>query len=279
MAFYASDPIEYESRVLENVWAIDPNKLQQTFNNQLFDEVSHHILVIEPLPTNRWLFVKRIASRRVFEMLWEKHLKTRVSDMKYFYDLFRATTTTASSAGWVFEFRMHQLLTRQQTIRLFPITQDNPGPKNFIYKGYPGENPIDLQLIKSDEHPLFEDEFHANRYYRPTSTNFPTIDSLLLIHPPDSPPILLAFQIARNKKEHNVNEAGLQRIDKMIKKLKSTEDTQNARLYFVVVTPEEVEPEIKVHKAYFGMTGNEKLPVEKFQVFNYPVSVDALFPE
>ena len=65
----------------------------------------------------------------------------------------------------------------------------------------------------------------------------------------------------------------------MIKKLKSTEDTQNARLYFVVVTPEDVEPEIKVHKAYFGMTGNEKLPVEKFQVFNYPVSVDALFPE
>ena len=279
MAFFASDPIEYESLVLAKVWAIDPNNLRQTFNNEHFGNVSHHILVIEPLPTNHWLFVKRIASRRVFEMLWEKHLKTRVSDMKYFYDLFRATTTTASSAGWVFEFRMHQLLTRQQTIRLFPITQDNPGPKNFIYRGYPGENPIDLQLIKSDEHRLLEDEFHANRYYRPTSTNFPTIDSLLLIHPPDSPPILLAFQITRNKKEHDVNEAGLQRIDKMIKKLKSTEDTQNARLYFVVVTPEDVEPEIKVHKAYFGMTGNEKLPVEKFQVFNYPVSVDALFPE
>ena len=67
----------------------------------------------------------------------------------------------------------------------------------------------------------------------------------------------------------------MQRIDE----LKSTEDTRNARLYFVVVTPEDVEPEIKVPKAYFGMRSNKKLPIEKFQVFNYPVSVDALFPE
>ena len=64
-----------------------------------------------------------------------------------------------------------------------------------------------------------------------------------------------------------------------IEELKSTEDAQNAHLYFMVVTPEDVELEIKVPKAYFGMRSDKKLPVEKFQVFNYPVSVDALFPE
>ena len=167
------------------------------------------------------------------------------------------------------------MLTRQQTIRLFPITQDDPGPKNFIYRGYPGKNPIDIQLIESNEHPLVEDDFHANRYYRPISTDFPTIDSLLLIHPPDSPPVLLTFRITRNEKEHDVNEVGLQRINE----LKSTEDAQNARLYFMVVTPEDVEPEIEVPKAYFGMRDNKELPVKKFQVFNYPVSVDVLLPE
>ena len=67
----------------------------------------------------------------------------------------------------------------------------------------------------------------------------------------------------------------MQRIDE----LKSTEDAQNARLYFVVVTPEDVELEIKVPKAYFGMRGDKKLPVGTIQVFNYPVSVDALLPE
>ena len=275
LALYASNPTGYEGLILDKISKIDPRKLRYAIHNPDIEDASHSILIIEPSSTRRGVPEKRIASRRVFELLWEMYLKSRISDMKYYYDLFRTGTTTAADAGWVFEFRMHQLLTRQQTIRLFPITQDLLGPKNSIYKGYPGENPIDLQLTGSDEHPLVEgDHLHTDHYYRPKPTSFPTINSLLLIRPPDSPPTLLAFQIARNIKAIHVDEDGLCRIDNL-------DLPPHTRKYYVVATPEDVQPEIKVPMACFRIedgTPQNFPPRKVFSLFHYPVRMDALFP-
>ena len=102
----------------------------------------------------------------------------------------------AAGAGWVFELRMHQLLRKQQTIRMFPITLGRPEPANFIHEDYPGRNPIDLHLTRSDEYPLAEgNQFHANLCHRPTPTNFPGIDP--------------CTSFTRNAGEHDVNEDDL----------------------------------------------------------------------
>ena len=52
-------------------------------------------------------------------MVWEKHSR-RVDLMEEFFDLFLYTTTTATSAGLVFKYRMPQLLGVKQTLRSFP---------------------------------------------------------------------------------------------------------------------------------------------------------------
>lgn len=268
MDLYASNPTDYENLVTREIAWLKPEKVQCALDDPNFDIAFHHILVIEPSPTSRGVPEKRIASRRVFELLWKEHLRHQVSDMKYFYDRFQASATTAASAGWVFQHRMHQLLSRKRTIRLYPVFRGPSRSNQSIYKGYPGENPTDVQLARSDEYPLVEGGgFHVNRYYRPESTDLHSIDSLLLVHPPDVPPVLLMFRIIGSEKEHDVNEDDLRRIGEL-------DLAEGTRMCYVIVTPEGVEPEIKVPR----MVDEGQLSDNMFQVFNYPVPLSEVFP-
>ena len=174
--------------------------LKHTLGGSLFRGASHKIMVTESSSAGRDTF-QRIASRRIFELVWKMQLKHRVYEMGNFYDMFQASSTTAAGAGWLFLFKsqMQLLLRMSQTVRLFPIAQDTPGPTNFIYNGYPGTHPINFELAALDECPSGQrDAFYANRFHRPTSTNYqrPAADPRLLIQPDDSkPPILLMFQM------------------------------------------------------------------------------------
>jgi hypothetical protein len=89
---------------------------------------------------------------------------------------------------------------------------------------------MDFHLTVSDEHPLVEgDHLRMNHYYRLNSIDFPATDSVLLIHPPEEPsPILLMFQMTRNKREHNVGVEGLCKIDGL-------RLPRRTRRYYVVV--------------------------------------------
>ena len=196
--------------------------------------------------------------------------------MEYLYGLFRASPITAAAAGWIFELRIHQLLLRHQTIQLFRIHGRRAAP-DFIYEGYPvpgkGVKPTVLHLPESDEHPLVEgDRLHMNHYYRLNSSDFPATDSMLLIHPPGEPsPILLMFQMTRNKREHDVDEEGLCKIDDF-------RLPRRTRRYYVVVSPEGTQPQIKVPPACFEGRGQRDMsPDELFPVFHHPVRMNALF--
>jgi hypothetical protein len=274
LATYASDPTAYESLVQQKLWTMNPDHLLRIFRGPRSGDVSHHVVIIQPSPTTRGFFETKIASRRVFELIWEIHLQHRISDMEYLYSFFQNSQTMAPAAGWIFELRMHQLLRRQQTIRLFPI-RGRPGTTRFLYDGYTAskENPTDLQLAESDEYPLVEgDRLRMNRYYRLDSIDFPATDSVLLIHPPGEPsPILLMFQMTRNKREHNVDEEGLGKIDDL-------RLPRHTRRYYVVVTPEGIQPQIKVPPACFEGRGRRGIsPDELFPVFHCPVRRNALF--
>jgi len=190
--------------------------------------------------------------------------------MRYFYITYEERAATAADAAWIFKSRIHQLLRSQQTILLFPILRDGPRPKNFVYNYCLEQNPMDLRLRDSDESPLVEGGgFYVNTCHRLTSPEFPGIDSLLIVHPPNgSPPILLIFSIAHNAKVHDVSEEGFRRINN----LGLSPDT---RMYYVVVTPECIEPEIRIPEGYF-MKGREKAPGK---VFNYPIPMNVLLPE
>ena len=76
LAIYASDPAAYDGLVVEEIMAIKPADLRYISQNPA--PISHRVFTIEPSPIGRDRFEKRIASRRVFELLWEEHLWSRV---------------------------------------------------------------------------------------------------------------------------------------------------------------------------------------------------------
>ena len=221
---------------------------------------------MEPSPTSRLVYEKTITSKGVLRLLWDQYLKNSVADMEYFYDVFEGSSVTASACGELFELRMHQLLRWGYFLKLFPLALGRAAsPKNDFYSDYSTSHKQQrLQsywLIASEEHPLREGiQLEINHYYRP-GKNFPSIDSLLLIHPEgDKPPILLMFQITRNKEKHDVKPSDLERV-------RGLGLPEGTREYYVVVTPLGREPKIEVPKGYFGGV----------EVFHHPVDRDSLF--
>ena len=239
--------------------------------------------------------------------------------MAKLYGLFQASPIFAPAAGWTFELRMHEFLVRKQTIELLPVF-GRKARVDILYDNYTAskarENPGNLQLAESENLPFVKAErLQKNHYCCPESRYLLTIDSLLLIHPPDEPPILM-FKISRNRKDHHANPQGLHRMDN----LKVPPDT---RRYYVVVTPEGIRPRIKVSAKYLNgqrqqetsdeeilvsrdarmladededvladedeevpadeggemsVDGNEGVLIEQlFQVFHYPVRMTELF--
>ena len=106
-------------------------------------------------PDSRDTCEKRIISQHVFDHLWDKHRQYQIPDMEYSYNQLQAGPTTADFARWIFEFRIHQLLRGQQTIRIFSIGQDRHRLGDFIYNDYLGVART-FRLSGSDEHNLVE---------------------------------------------------------------------------------------------------------------------------
>ena len=178
-------------------------------------------------------------------------MKGQASEMEYFYHLFSKSQTTASAAGWVFEFRMHQLLRDGCTIQLFPIGShhvDNNTIYNCYSSLYDGQDTKALMLPTSEEHSLLPNmTLTMGNYYRPLNSdiNFPEINSLFLIKPPNErSPILLMFQMTQDKDRHDVKPKDLLAVEGLDLPL-------NTRKWLVVVTPFNIEPKIVVPKTDF----------------------------
>lgn len=278
LSWYAGKPDEYKSLVTDQINRLKPEDLRYALQSPDSDESSYLIMLIEPSPTSRFLAQKRVISRGVFDLLWDRHVKDRVSNMQHFYDVFKSSPGSGSAAGWVFEIRIHQLLKQGISIRLFPISRRGSKSKvNEIYDDYTAskqrENQKVLQLTASEGHLLDEKvQLVAGHYYRPEPTNFPTIDSLSLIHPPGEPsPILLIFQISRGEEVHNVNEAGLCKIERMGL-------PQGTRRYYVLATPDDIYTQVKAPMVYPKEGQKTKKFSDVFEVFHWPVDTDQLFP-
>lgn len=251
-------PDECKDRVVQQVEEIQPDTLRLTPRPPDPDNSSRPIARIEFPPALYLKYQKMVTSQ---------FLKTPDADLERFYQVFQGSSATASAAGGIFEFRMHQLFRQGYSLKLFPLgpgqAMDNcPDIYDDYAASHKEESPEVLQLTVSEEHRLTEGiQLQTNHYYRPARC-FPTIDSLLLIHPRGDPsPILLMFQITRNKGKHYVKELGLEKI-------RGLKFPSNARRYYVAVTPLGIEPKIVVPRGCF----------DEVDVYHHPVGNDILFP-
>ena len=254
---YARTPDAYKSLLTREITSADDNSFFR------------HIILVGPSQDSRGYFEEKFASRPVFDLRWDISLKHRTDKMAHLYQILQVglRITMTVGAGWIFESRVHQLLTRRKTIQLFPILGRRVG-ENLTYDDYAAsgrqKRSMSLQLAESEQHLLPEGgALEEGRYYRPESADFPGIDSLLLVHPPgEQLSILFMFRITWDQDEHGVNADSLRKIDDL-------ELPSNARRCYVIVTPEDVLPKVAVSMEQFW-SERRRLLTDAFPVFYYP---------
>ena len=275
LSMFSHRPNAYHDAVVRQVKEMTLPAIQTALGFESVDHASQYVIRIEPSPQSRGIYEKTIASKYVFQLLWDKYTKDKASETQAFYDLFTGGPIMASVAGWIFEFRMHQLLRSGHIIQLFPILPKSDGSVNIHYADYTSslleQGSVHLRLPTSAEYPLRREmELTAGRYYHPPNLNFPTVDSVFFIHSPDEPlPILLIFHMTQTNDEHLVNLNDLIAVDGL-------QVPPNTRKWYVVVTPFDRGPHITVPRKYFPPEMDVKKADEMFPVFHCPVSTDAL---
>ena len=261
--------------VIKQARAIKLSTLEYALRSPFSDPSFDLIVVLDPSPENRLLHQNRIASLWILKFLSNLLSKNQPSEMRRFYNLFQRNRVAATTSGWAFELQAHQLLREVNRIQLFPVgCHITEGI--FIYNDYTasryGRNQRFLQLPGSKGHLLRGGvKLEVGHYYRRQATS-DAVSSLFLVCPPDEPsPILLVFWITWNEARHEISEDDLRRIDEL-------DLPPYTRRCYVVVTPSNVQPEIRVPEAYFmgrGKRGREAEDI--FPVFHYPVRMDTLF--
>ena len=269
LALYGSKPETIQQLVETQVEKMDFDAMRNALWSTDSSKSFHLIMRVEP-SNSRFKPCKMIASPFAFNLLWDRHLRDQVSETAHFYNLVsEGGPGTASNAGWIFEFRMHQLIRQGYLMKLFPIGRTRSTSTKFdVYNNYTNfhneRNAEHFQLAESQEETLGEGiKLKVNQYYRPTAPNFPSIDSVLLIHPANSSPILLMFQFTRRKDEYDAKEDGLNQVDGL-------RVPRGTRKYLVVVTPSGREPQIRSPKGRFEN--------EHVLVYHHPVQRRTLFP-
>jgi len=200
--------------------------------------------------------------------------------MRDFYQSLHVSPTTASSAGIVFEARAHHFLQEGRTLEILPILSSSQlrGGKHlkYVYDKYVDDRKTMLRftLPVLQQYRVNKDTRHTHElhvYYRPQISNFASVDSWVIVKPnPEEPPIVLAFQMTINKKEHDAKPIGLDRLRALV--------PEDAQVYYIVITPEEVTPEINVSADYLTAAFLNGRNVNKaFPVFHCKIEIAELF--
>ena len=283
MVRFAKAPRKYEEVVLRAISNIEPSQLPDIFQNPAFHPSSQYLAVIESSPVDHDRFIAGFASRRIFELLWEKHIQHRPHGMRCLYDVFRRVPLpyedphSTTAARWIFESRIHQLLVKRQEIQLFRV-RGHRVEANLVYDDYTTsadeDDSITLCLTESEAHDLAWEtgQLRENWYYQFKPNSFPAVNSMLLLKH-NQEPVLLVFKIACDKSDRDSTVHGLREIDD----LGLASDVSRC---YVVVAPEGIEPTITVPMEYLKDEGLvDPLADRGFGVFHRPVSMSTLFKD
>ena len=278
LAGLIKDPEAYEARLLEEIDEIAPKDIRHIFNDPGSCSAFHLLATLHPSPGNHSTFIIAPASLYVLDLLLKKHLRFRIGDVEYLYDLLRGSTTGAAAAQLIFEHRMHVVLSEKQSLFLHPIrcTDSTTVKETLIYNIYDTTGQkfklpdLKLRSLETGTNP------QEDTYYIPKSPDFPSINSLLFFNPLDnSPPILFIFQMTQAR-THDVKVEGLRSIDGL-------DFPKNVRKYYVMVTRDDAFPKVAVPIEYFPCGGKWERavdsPDEAFPVLRYSVPRKVLFPQ
>ena len=89
LADHALDPDDYKDEVAKQVQALNPAVIQELFLSPFSDDRFDLVAVIEPSDNDRSVRSRSFASKRVFEMVWKRHLANNPAEGLFFYNMFQ----------------------------------------------------------------------------------------------------------------------------------------------------------------------------------------------
>ena len=213
---YADRQDAYNKIVTSEINQLSPNGL-----TELLSAISnsHYLVTTGPLPNDRTRAERKISSPYIVGEFCRLILRNRVEMMKDRYNKLRTAPATFPAAGMIFKYRAHQFLQEGRTLDLFPILP-SPQPQGetrlrYVYNKYIDDvrrrqrftfPRLEVRIVTKDAQHTHE----LGVYYRPQGPNFPSADSWVLVQlNPQEPPIVLAFQMTINAKEHDAEKSGL----------------------------------------------------------------------
>ena len=266
---FAHQPNIYDAMVDKAMRRLSPGDFTKLL--QIPEDVvdgCHLLISTGPLPTGRATPERKFVSAYVLERICEQVFKNRVKEMKNLYQMLQKEPTQPTAVEMLFEYQAHRFLRKKRTIRPFPIVSSNEGVCDVGEVCATGTEVVQekFSLPKSEEL-VFTDEpdtpLEVGTYYRPRSTNFPTIDSWLLVRlARQELPVLFAFHISPKKDTCDVDRSGLARVGKLV--------DADTRKYLIIVTPTGVQPKVTMFPADRNLDAS-------FLVYHLEISDKALF--
>jgi len=285
---HAKNLAQYEQFIQSEIRKLSPDSLIRLLQNtEAATDSSHYVITTGPLLGDRSKPYRTFTSPYALEGCYKLLLDDGANALRRLYEILRGDPTTSTATGMVFEHWAHQFLRKQKTMDLYPILGRlyNRGKKAdaaIIYDDYhatkSGDDRKRINIQDLEEYVVIDETETAveyNTYYHPKRTNFPTVDSWIVVRPHLSKfPIFMMFQITINTSSHDVNQAGLDIMDGL-------DVPKDALKWLVVVTPKELSPQIgPVETDYL----KKKLPARArvnpdvhFPVFHYPIDTAEVY--
>ena len=269
---YAGNPLVYQEVVRNQITTRSPDQFRKllTSTDDCPDN-SHYLISTGPSPTDRTTPERKVISKHVLEECCREILKDDVEWLRILYEALHSEKSFATSAGMIFEHRLHQYLREGRILELFPLLA-NPSPANgnYVFNDYidAGRYAAPITLPRMDKYlvdKMTERTHDLSTYFQPRSTNFTSIDSWVVIRrTPDGRPFLFPFQMTINERHHELKKEGLDRLKELA--------PDGAQMCPVIVTPKGVKPRITVPTTYLtreflnGQEVNIAFPVSYVQI-------------
>jgi len=180
---------------------------------------SHTIYTMRPSKSKMYQYVSTrpvygLATARIGRMIAEETIAISLKDAQRLYDFLLGQGATKTSAGWVFEARMHQIFQRGGPFKATNLGRsktiavhiDHKSCKDFsrvselgsLLRKEPGSRSINPDII--------------GRYFKPQRCNLPSVDSFVIAEcATTGGPVLVLFQMTVST-EHPVKTEGLASI-------------------------------------------------------------------
>jgi hypothetical protein len=211
-----------------------------------FEDGSHKVILVAPLPEEPFLARVTVVTKYVNQLLWDKDAITHRQNLRQLYRTVQGTLSlvpdTKGSTGLLFEPGFHQLCMKgKKAFTLHAMTKSSTEPVNYIFKNSKSTSSDVLQL-----HPRELFSFNripgldTKKYYRPTIPNYPFYDAFIYDQGTDLRRVTV-FQIA-NGTIHDVKSRGLRTL---LGELGAND------IWFVIVTFVDCEVTCSVEKTMY----------------------------